>query len=136
VFALLLGWLTTNKRYGQTRSQVFKHVRDLGGFAVAYPEMPDWICRWVEDDFYKMFDAVRIDLSSANGVDDAVLEQMAKLRRVDKMDLSGTQIRGPGLTHLQGKGLRILNLSGTPMSDEGAEYLKQLESLEHLYLSG
>jgi hypothetical protein len=136
VFALLFGWLTANKRYSRTRARIFNHIEDLGGTAAAYPEMPNWICQWLEDDFYKLFDSVQIDLSNAKDVDDAVLGLMAELRRVDYLDVSGTQIRGPGLAHLQGKKLKVLNVCRTPMTDEGMEYLKHLEDLEQVYLGG
>ena len=67
---------------------------------------------------------------------DVVLEQIARLGRVEELDLSGTAISNAGLGSLtELDELRVLNLSNTAISDEGLKHLVKLTSLKELTLS-
>jgi SecD/SecF fusion protein len=71
---------------------------------------------------------------------DEDLQHLATLDYISEVDLSGTQVEGPGLEYLQGLSrLERLDLRDTPVDDEGMQQLADvaegLPSLRVLYLS-
>lgn len=71
--------------------------------------------------------------------EDDALDYVADLNRPDGvklLDLSGTQITDAGLAKLDGlKGLETLNLNDTGITDEGLKHLEALQSLTDLRLA-
>ncbi|MEM9656933.1 MAG: hypothetical protein AAF961_01100 [Planctomycetota bacterium] len=120
----------------QRRDRFFEAVEGEAGRAQAPPRQPRWIIRWFDNDLYQIWFTVRIDLERVESIDDACLAKMAALRQIDELDLSRTQVRGPGLADLQGVGLGALHLRGTALTDAGVEHLNRLKRLERLELRG
>jgi hypothetical protein len=81
-----------------------------------------------------------LNLSRAPNISDRELELIRMLTDLDALkilDLSGTQISDIGLQHLTAlKGLHTLNLCGTRITDSGLENLRHLTNLATLMIVG
>jgi hypothetical protein len=73
---------------------------------------------------------------SETQVTDQGLQHLARLTRLEKLDLSDTKITDPGLVHLAGlTELRELNLlQSHGIKGDGLKYLANLKKLEQLLL--
>jgi len=77
-----------------------------------------------------------INLSGAEGVDDAALASLRELASLDTLVLSGTGVTDAGVAHLAGcKALRSLTLSDTKVSAAGIAALARLPALRQLFLA-
>jgi hypothetical protein len=78
-----------------------------------------------------------LDLSSASGVTDAGLIDIARLKGLEQLVLDGTSVTGNGIVHLQAlPKLKLLYLRNTPMTDAGLSYLNGVSGLQNLHLDG
>jgi Leucine-rich repeat (LRR) protein len=76
----------------------------------------------------------RLDLSGR--ANDAVLAQLYRCPRVQKLRLEKSDVTDAGLVYLEGMAhLRRLHLTGTAIHDRGLRHLTALATLEHLDLS-
>ena len=72
---------------------------------------------------------------SGPNIDDAGLQHVAKLTKLEHLGLSNTQITDAGLVQLRAlRTLKILSLSNTNITDEGVKQLETLTNLEWLFL--
>lgn len=68
-------------------------------------------------------------------VTDADLAPLNGLTTIEYLDLSGTQVQGPGLVHLRGMPLWRLSLQSTPLDDAGFAQLPKFVDLHDLSLA-
>src|SRR5947209_20048265 len=69
------------------------------------------------------------------GTTDADLRDLCELRRLDALDLAGTDITDDGLRRLSDlRWLRCLRLSGTGVTDAGLRHLESMTGLRALHL--
>ncbi len=126
----------------------------LVGFLPAWP--PPWLVDALGIDYFGNV----VSVSFTHRATDAELIQVAKLKRVERVDIHGSAVTERGLAklkelpHLQTlllvrtkvgdaglaqvqalTGLRVLSLRGTELSDRAASYLKGLTNLEELDLA-
>lgn len=68
-------------------------------------------------------------------VDSEELKSIGKLKRLTRLQISNLIKSGNELAHLSGlKNLQFLNLAGADLTDENVNALKNITSLQHLYL--
>lgn len=77
-------------------------------------------------------------LHASGQMTDEVLARVARLDRIEELDLSGSRaISDAGLRHLaEMPRLRSLNLGGCPIGDPGLPALQRIASLERIVLAG
>jgi hypothetical protein len=97
-----------------------------------YPAGPDWLWRHVDLSYICNVTAVGLNCKPAT---DGTLEQLASLRQLEVLDLTGSKITDKGLEHLRAmKKLRYLRLDRTETTDAGLVHLQELEQLQDLLL--
>jgi uncharacterized membrane protein/YHS domain-containing protein len=81
---------------------------------------------------------VVVDLSLAGtAVGDDVLEWIAAMPHLERLDLSHTRCTSEGIAHLEGHAsLRSINLTSTAVDEAAASTLLSLQSLERVYIWG
>ena len=74
-----------------------------------------------------------LDLNNVHNVTDARLEELAGMKGLQVLNLSGTQVTDAGLKELAAlKGLQELHLFGTQVTDAGLKELAGLKALQVL----
>lgn len=147
--AILCSWVAVELQQVRRQSKAVVEIRKLGG-AVTYvpvfrgegwlplqavPSGPAWLSRVLGDDSYLFTEPVMVNLRSVT-VTDAVLQQLAYLPRLQRLDLEQSQVTDAAIEHLKGlTDLKNLDLSHTRITDAGLEHLKGLTQLEMLNLS-
>lgn len=77
-----------------------------------------------------------IEISGSKGVTDAGLRHLARLPRLERLDLSGTSITDHGLETLRElRALKTVSLAGTRVTDAGAANLAHCDALERVNLA-
>ena len=80
---------------------------------------------------------IRLQFNHAKNVDDTSLYYLSQLPSLTDLELSGTQVAGPGLRHFANRSnLRRLYLAETLITDDALKYLQSLPALERLDLRG
>ena len=81
------------------------------------------------------FEGSRRDGLGSPDIDDAGLQYVAKLSKLEHLSLSNTRITNDGLPQLRGLvNLKILSLTNTNITDDGVKQLETLVNLEWLFL--
>lgn len=119
---------------------------------------PDFLRRWIGDEWMKVFDIPKTVVIRGRGVaaaeqvkvlksvtalsfwstqiSDERLSCLESLSRLELLDLRDTAITGAGLVHLRKlQSLRRLDLSGTRVTDDGMQNLRNLSNLEFVGLA-
>ena len=79
--------------------------------------------------------ATKVDLEKCKTLTDAGLKQLAGLKALKSLNLSGTKVTDAGLKHLAGlKALQKLDLEDTKVTDAGLKHLAGLKALRRLHL--
>ena len=95
-----------------------------------YPRGPEWLWKRVNLSYVSNVLAVGLNCKSAT---DETLEQIANLRGLEVLDLTNSLITDRGLKHLGGlRRLKYLRLDGTNTTDAGLAELRNLTNLETL----
>lgn len=71
---------------------------------------------------------------SENPIEDAALEEIGKLRKLEDLNLLRTRITDAGVKFLIGCKLKRLNLDDTSVGDAAVSYITQIPTLEFLHL--
>ena len=80
--------------------------------------------------------AFGLELRDNEEITDAGLKELAGLKNLQRLDLSGTKITDAGLKELAGlKSLQTLDLAATQVTDAGLKELAGLKSLQSLNLA-
>ena len=146
----------TGRRHLLTPSE-FEHRRSLpGDFSVSDEHADRRFAQWVLDRGGKLFEAQgafpeftsadaaaaseawwRVQFSGLSDFTDSDLETMSRFRPTRRLDLAleGTSVTSAGIRHLQKFNFYSLRLAGTHISDEIADTLSKLPTLNLLDLS-
>jgi Leucine Rich repeat len=83
----------------------------------------------------RALERVRRASFAETSVTDDGLAPLAGMKSIEFLDLSSTQVRGPGLAHLRGLPLYSLVLEGTPIDNAGLGYLPEFPDLHQLEMA-
>jgi len=161
LLSVLPGWFALKLRQAERQRQAVEAIRKAGGTVlydyqfheesgmatgVQESPVPAWLRELMGKDFFASVAAVGFhdpEVSTLNSrpttVDDAdaVLEQVAGLTRVIRLELSANQVTDIGMEQLRGlTRLKYLDLSYTQITDVGSKNLKGLTQLDFLELNG
>ena len=141
--ALPFAWLATEMKAAREQKVAVEEITNLRG-SVGYdyqqspsdstskPPEPAWLRGLLGDDLF--VNVKKVSLSNS-GIDDAGLERLKGLTRLQELDLGNTKVSDAGLEHLKGlTQLQSLDLCNPKISDAGLEHLKGLTQLQGLYL--
>jgi internalin A len=140
-----MGWLVHQAHV--QRDAVAAIVRNRGGVLYDWewrdgnwipdgkPRPPPWLVDLFGIDFFGRVTEVWLTRSAA--APDAAMEQVARLTRLQRLEVDGSSVSDAGLAHMKGlTNLSDVQLRFTQVSDAGLVHLKLLTSLESLDLSG
>jgi internalin A len=148
VVLLIGGWLGWIVRSARIQREAVAAIEDAGG-GVAYdwewnngksiPRGKPWAPRRIVDligvDYFGH--VTKVYLAPSSAAHDALMAQVARLTRVQQLELTSRQVSDAGLVHLRGlSNLAELNLWGTPITDAGLVHLKGHTTLSKLWLGG
>jgi hypothetical protein len=131
--ALACSWFVVKMRQAERQHEAVESIEELGGrvfydyqhggAAGATPPGPAWLRRLLGDDFAANVDQV---LLSGNQVEDADLECLEQLTRLQWLWLDNTRVTDAGLEHLEEvTSLRYLHLTRMNVTEGGIERLRQ-----------
>jgi hypothetical protein len=142
-------WLTVKMREAERQRKAVEAIRAVGGWVyyeyhlnesgatmtVQEPPAPAWLRRLLGEDF--LWDVAGVVFNYPEKIDDAVLEHVTGLTRLQFLNLSGTQVTDIGLERLKGLvNIERLWLTHTQVTNAGLENLKGLTKLKRLVLYG
>ena len=133
VLVVIAVLLTVRVSYHRQRGAI-NEIERFGGSVMTGG--PAWLRDLVGDKWMKYFErAYSVNFSSEQG--DDVLKHLNKLANLKVLQLSGTQVSDAGLKHLSSlTQLTILGLEATQVTDAGLKHLNELANLRWLQLSG
>jgi hypothetical protein len=108
------------------------------------PPGPKWLIHLIGIDFFADVTSVSFRTSPWNAVvyappqTDAILADIGRLPRLERLDAKSVRVTDAGMAHLAGlTKLRSLVIEGTPgLTDAGLAHLAALEQLESLWIEG
>jgi hypothetical protein len=150
LLSVLLGWFAMRMRQAERQRQAVEARRKAGGTVlydyqfheesgsatgVLESPVPAWLRELMGEDFFASVAAVgfhdpEVSVLESRSVTvddaDAVLEHVAGLTGVVRLELSANQVTDAGLEHLRGlTELGLLFLHGTHVTEEGSEELRK-----------
>jgi hypothetical protein len=149
VMTVLAAWLSIASHRARQQKMAVERIRALGGRVdydyqritantdvddfmpvLAGPPGPEWLRRFVGDDYFQSVVHVELQETSAGDSDVAML---ANLPRLEILDLSCTKVTNQGLVHLKGlRKLKVLTLKGVPVDAAGFACLTDVTELRSL----
>jgi len=132
-------WLTIIVNRARDQKWAVDAVLELGGeviyehqWGVSGPPGPEWLRRFIGDEYF--FSVYRVDLDNTKA-DDTTLASIKRFTDLEHLTLRDNQITDAGLEHLKGlTNLYGLDLSNTKITDAGLMHLKGLTNLQLLSL--
>ena len=111
-------------------------IEILGGQVERHPFGPSWLRRWVDEGRVERFDAVHLVNLADTATHDTDLACLKPFSSITELFLSGTPITDDGMQYIQDlPSLEILNVCGAEsISDAGMESLRRLGKLRALIL--
>ena len=128
-----------------TTDEIVKEVLAIGGDVQAEPVCSQWIQNHLPESWALVIVShlpawadewqTVCSISQTGRATEADFQKWGKLRRLQELDLSHSQITDAGLANFRRlKNLKVLNLSHTMISDEGLVHLRGMASLQELDL--
>lgn len=119
----------------QRQNSLIKSIEQAGGLVKTMPDGPQWMRSLLGRERMRRFDSVAGIIVVDPLIDDNWLRNISNFTKLERLDLSETQITDAGLAQLKGlTSLDHLYLVNTLVSDAGLEHLKGLTKLEWLSL--
>jgi len=150
VLAIALAWLAAKRHRARRQHAAAEALADAGAvvyydyhvdpdgaiFALpddsAKPDVPRWLLQLLGRDFFS--DVVIVEVHS-NTFSDKDMVHIKELRRLQRLEVFGTQVTDSGLLHVSElHDLEELNLAITPITDGGLRHLTGLRKLQYLHL--
>jgi len=136
--AIPCSWLAVEMKRAREQREVVEEIAKLGGKVgydyehdsppIAAEPIGPWLRKLFGDDFF-------INAAKAELDDDAQMERLKGLPKLQQLRLAGPQITDAGLQHLEGlTRLYTLALDGCQITDAGLEHLEGLTRLYKLDL--
>jgi internalin A len=135
------GWLGWVARQARIQREAVAAIVKAGGNVVygwdyrteAEAPGPKWLREWIGVDY---FDTVTGINANKPAVDDAVVAQIGRLRRVRFLGLQGSSVTDAGLVHLASlTELRVLHLRAANVNGSGLRHLSGLRQLYALHFN-
>jgi hypothetical protein len=118
---------------GRSGASLIAHIKQRGGFVVYQEHGPRWL-RGLLGDSYPFKSPIMATFGPDTTDED--LADVGLLPGLTLVDLSLTQVEGPGLAYLTNLcRLERLELSRSRVSDDGLEHLRELRGIRHLTLA-
>lgn len=110
----------------QRQSSLIKSIEQAGGLVKTVPDGPQWLRKMLGKERMRRFESVVGIIVAAPDIDDDWLKNIADFTKLERLDLSDTQVTDAGLAQLKGlTSLEHLYLVNTLVSDAGLEHLNR-----------